>query len=426
MSRQKTYRVEPSASRLTASLRDIGYDFVTALADIADNSVTAGATKVDLTIEFAGEDSRVVIADNGHGMTSNQLNEALRFGSRQSYGQHDLGKFGLGLKTASLSQCRQLTVLSRASSQRRRIEARILDLDYVHYMDEWEVLAPHWKELDPEVTDLLSSEPGTVIQWTNLDRILTYADKSSHWARRRLESLTASARIYLGMVFHRYLAGTVAGREPLKMTVNGEVIQGWDPFGREETATIQLPARSIPLKIGTVTGTVRFQPFILPPRERFSSPAAFEHLSGPNKWNRQQGLYIYRAGRMIQHGGWCGIRTIDEHTKLARAAISFDPELDELFQVNVAKMRVTMPSELRNLLSKHIAELCIRANGIYREGSNTGNPGPERSRPTIGSAEDIGFAIRAAAIELGEIDAIRKVEAKIRARTPEIVDALGW
>ena len=423
--RPRSIRVEPSASRLTASLRDIGYDFVTALADVVDNSVTAGATDVNISIEFAADDSRVVIADNGRGMTNNQLNEAFRFGSRRTYGQSDLGKFGLGLKTASLSQCRQLLVLSRASKERRRIEARVLDLDYVHHCDQWEILSPHWHELDSELTDRLSTQAGTVVVWSKLDRILTYADTSSHWARRRLESLTESAKRYLAMVFHRFLQHNIQDRATLKITVNGDVIQAWDPYGTDENRTVRLPPRTFPLAVGSVTGKVRFQPFILPPRERFSSPSAFERLSGPNKWNRQQGLYLYRAGRMIQHGGWSGIRTLDEHTKLARAAISFDPALDDLFQVNVAKMRVSMPQELRVLLQKPVAELCARADRIYREGASFGQP-DRASSIKLGSAEDIGFAIRAVALELGELETIRRVEAKIRQRNPEIADALGW
>ena len=129
---------------------------------------------------------------------------------------------------------------------------------------------------------------------------------------------------------------------------------------------------------------------------------------------------------MIQHGGWCGIRTLDEHTKLARAAISFDPALDELFQVNVAKMRVTMPSELRQLLEKPIAELCSRADGIYRDGASSSAPEPDAKNGETGSAADIGFAIRAVALEVGELEAFKRIEAKIRERDPSMINALGW
>src|SRR5690349_16193592 len=98
------YDVSPSAARLTGSLRDIGYEFTTAVADIVDNSVAAAATRVEILIEHNGADSTVFIADDGAGMSPQILLEALRFGTRRSYGQGELGRYGLGLKTASLSQ----------------------------------------------------------------------------------------------------------------------------------------------------------------------------------------------------------------------------------------------------------------------------------------------------------------------------------
>lgn len=424
--RNEVVEVRPSASRLTSSLRDIGYDFVTALSDVVDNSVTAGATHVDVRLEFAGQDSRVLIIDNGSGMTAARLNEALRFGSRRTYGSRDLGKFGLGLKTSSLSQCRRLTVLSRAAAKQRRIEARILDLDYVDYVDEWEVLAPHSSEFEPEILDLLRSGPGTLVVWELLDRVLTYADPTGHWARRRLDTLAEASQQYLGMVFHRFIDGEIDGRAPLKITVNGEVVQPWDPFASDEPAQQALHPRTFTVKVAGVSGEVRFRPFILPPRELFSSPQAFEHLSGPRKWNRQQGLYIYRAGRLIQHGGWCGIRTLDEHTKLARAAVEFDPALDDLFQVNVAKMRVSLPPELRTQLEKPVSELCLTADRVYREHATT----TERPRPPESTASqslrDAGFAVQATAMELGEEAALTRIMATIRERSPDMAKALGW
>src|SRR6266508_359055 len=127
--------VTPSARRLTDSLRHIGYEFVTAVADLVDNSVAADARNVDLDIQFDGARSLVMIADDGVGMTKRELNEALRFGTRRSYGRGDLGRFGLGLKTASISQCRRLTVVTRHSPVQARITTRCLDLDYISRTD---------------------------------------------------------------------------------------------------------------------------------------------------------------------------------------------------------------------------------------------------------------------------------------------------
>src|SRR5215469_13339969 len=142
VSLSKSAAITPSAARLTESLRDIGYDFPAAVADIVDNSVMADATQIDVQIEFAGEDSYVSIADDGEGMTPNGLIEALRYGSRRSYGRSDLGRYGLGLKTASLSQCRSVTVVSCRRAIGKTVTVRTLDLDLIAEWDEWLVVEP--------------------------------------------------------------------------------------------------------------------------------------------------------------------------------------------------------------------------------------------------------------------------------------------
>ncbi len=131
---------------------------------------------------------------------------------------------------------------------------------------------------------------------------------------------------------------------------------------------------------------VTFTGYVLPPRDQFSSPEQFDRMSGPLKWNRQQGLYIYRANRLVQFGGWNGIRGIDEHTKLARASIDFDTDLDETFQINVAKMSVVLPATLKNMLERPIHDLCVRADAAYRQAASLGETRKSASRaerPTV-------------------------------------------
>src|SRR6478672_9458436 len=135
------FTVTPSASRLTNSLREIGYDFPSAVADLVDNSISAGANRVEIVIEFEGIESRVLIADDGSGMSTNAVVEALRFGTRRDYDNDDLGRYGLGLKTASLSQCRTVTVASRRPGS-QRITVRQLDLDLIQDCDEWLIIDP--------------------------------------------------------------------------------------------------------------------------------------------------------------------------------------------------------------------------------------------------------------------------------------------
>lgn len=419
--------ISPAAARLTSSLRDIGYDFVTAVADLVDNSIEAGARTIDITTEFNGEDSWIRIADDGVGMRPTVLDEAMRFGTRRAYGDGELGRFGLGLKTASLSQCRRLIVITRAAEERRRIYTRVVDLDYIRHSDSWTALEISSKSLSPDLIGGLEHAPGTVVVWANLDRVFEGLSTMGGYARRRLQRLAGSAREHIGMVFHRFLDGEAAGREQVKITVNGEMVEPWDPFARSEEMTDALRPREFSLEHAGKRAEVVFRPYVLPHRDGFSTPKAFERFGGPKRWNRQQGFYIYRADRLIQAGGWAGIRAIDEHTKFARAAIEFPPSLDELFRINVAKMKVSLPGDLRAPLERSVNELVSAAQARYRRGELTRRDESHvPSRNGLPDMGQVGVAIRAAAIEVGEIAALKRIEEQLKLRSSEVASAVGW
>jgi len=434
VSARRSATVTPSAARLTDSLRDIGYDFPSAVADIVDNSVMAGATHVDVTIDFAGEDSYVVISDDGEGMTSNGLIEALRYGSRRYYGRSDLGRYGLGLKTASMSQCRSVTVLSCRRTAPDNISTGMLDLDLIREWDEWLIFKPPTAPVIEKSVERLASEPGTVVIWRKLDRVLPEKRPDGGWARRRIDALAAKTAEHLGIVFHRYLEGTVGSA--LVITVNGDKVKPWNPFAPTEISTIELPMQRFELAVGDVSGPVTLRRFVLPARDEFSSVEEFERYSGPLNWNRQQGIYTYRAGRLVQWGGWNGIRGIDEHTKLARASVDFDTDLDSVFNINVAKMRVTLPPQIRQMLERPVNELCGYADARYRNASrnapkkqNEKQPEAPDNRPVVDSEphlqSEIGLALRAAAMEAGESVALRRIVQVLAMRAPETARSLG-
>jgi len=424
--------ITPSASRLSGSLRDIGYDFPAALADIVDNSISASASRIDVEIKFDGADSYVLVADDGSGMSEPELNEALRFGSRRRYRGGDLGRYGLGLKTASLSQCRRVTVASRRAPLQRRITTRCLDLDRILRTDRWQITEPLDGWAAGRSAEWLDAGPGTVVIWERLDRILPEQRPEGGWARRRLEGLARRSAEYLGMVFHRFIEGADAAGEPVVITVNGEKVRSWNPFAPEEAETRELPLQMFEVETGALTGSVALRRWLLPPRDRFSSVEEWERLSGPNKWNRQQGLYIYRADRLIQGGGWCGIRAIDEHTKLARASLDFQTDLDDLFHINVAKMRVILPAQVRSPLEAPVHELCHRADGVYRRESprnRRDEAGASSNGRDAGAGTDagtLGSDIVAAALDAGELDGFRRVMERLRQIAPQSADLLGW
>jgi len=434
MPSSKLLTITPSAARLTESLRDIGYDFMSAVADLVDNSIMADATRVEIVIEFDGEDSWVLVADDGCGMTANGLVEALRYGTRRSYSRGDLGRYGLGLKTASLSQCRSVTVVTCSSLTTGRVSTRTLDLDLISEWDEWLVVDPGRQPLVQRARDWLSSEPGTVVIWQKLDRVLPERRPDGGWARRRLTALAAKTAEHLGIVFHRFLEN--AEGPGLVITVNGQKVEPWNPFAPGEPSRTELAQQRFELAVNDIVGTVTLQRFVLPSRDQFSSPVEFERLSGPLNWNRQQGLYIYRAERLVQWGGWNGIRGIDEHTKLARAALDFDTDLDSVFNINVAKMRVTIPPQLRQMIERPINELCGHADSSYRknssrptESSDDTEPGrkpPWAAPDSMGTGRDeVGLALRAAAMQAGEYEAFKRIIGALTAQTPDIARALG-
>ena len=232
------------------------------------------------------------------------------------------------------------------------------------------------------------------------------------------------------MVFHRFIENESRRSAPLTISVNGIKVEPWNPFAPLEDHRLELAPQSFEVSAGDTYGRVFLNRYVLPPRSRFSSLTEFERLSGPLKWNRQQGLYIYRSDRLIQHGGWCGVRAADEHTKFARASLDFDTDLDILFQINVAKMRVSLPPEVRTLLERPIHELCHRADAVYRrETEKTARRSPSdgiTESKQRGAFGEVGTALMAAALDAGEHAAFTRIMDKLRVLSPDVAQGLGW
>jgi len=348
------------------SLRDLGYELPQAIAELVDNSIDAQATKVDIGVHFDGAESWIRVVDNGNGMTGRSLTEAMRYGSDGIYRPGALGGFGLGLKTASFSQCRTLTVASRRTPTSRP-EVRRWDLDDVAANDDWylERLLP--SEAPRALIDPLRESRGTVVLWERLDRVLMYRDPSGVHAEKTLRALTNELSEHLAMVFHRFLSGEARRDLPFSLTINDRPIEPWDPFARNESATKEHPEQRLSLTHNRTDFDVIVRPYVLPSQQRFSSPDAHQAAGGPRKWNGQQGFYVYREDRLIQSGGWNRLRTQDEHTKLARIAVDVPRELDDLLAVNVSKMRVSIPEQIRPGLRALVAGIVSDAQRRYRD-----------------------------------------------------------
>lgn len=385
--------VLPSARKLMSSLRDIGYELPSAVADLVDNSIDAGAEDIDVTFGEQGVGSWIRIVDDGMGMTPRQLDEAMRYGSQRTYSSSALGHFGLGLKTGSLSQCRRLTVASRCRLN-SPLAVRRWDLDLVAERDSWDLDTPPKKELPLQLVEPLRARTGTVVLWERLDRVLAFRNPDGAATRRALANMATEVADHLGMVFHRFITGEWAdGDAFVNISVNGTPVTAWDPFAREEPRTKVLPRQKIELKSDDgSTATLTVQPYVLPSQGHFSSPEAHQIAAGPNRWNRQQGFYVYRRDRMIQSGGWNRIRTMDEHAKLARIAIDLPAGNEELFGINVAKMSIVIPEAARAPLRTIASAVVQQAQWSYREHlDRRAEPaGTEAGRPRVAPPGESG------------------------------------
>lgn len=432
------HTVIPSPARLVETLRNVGYDFKAAIADLIDNSIAAKATRVDIAGRFKGGDPWIRIVDNGHGMSPDRLNEALRYGSNREYEPDELGKFGLGLKTATHSQCRKLIVATK-QKQSRQIEARIHDLDHLIESDRWEITTIPPSEQSPLLTEPLKGyESGTVILWRDLDRMLDYKDPSGKWAEMGLKQRMEELDNYLGMIFHRFLSNKEIYDWPgMEIFIGKTRVEPWDPFCRAEQYTEQLDSQDLDIYFQNQRGRVYFTPYILPNMHRFSDRKAHTR-AGRGRWTSSQGLWIYRANRLIQDGGWSRIRTNDEHTKYARAALEFFPDVDDAFGINISKMQVSLPDGLRTDLKKPITILCKRAKDLYNAGGKTipkrkhitsrkGQSYLKPQPPTpITSISHIGQSIEQAANNIGEDEVLDRIKQELHKIDKDVINALGW
>jgi hypothetical protein len=345
----------PRADAMMESLRSVGYDLETAVADIVDNSISAGAKDIDIWFEWAAASSWVRIKDNGRGMSDSQLREAMRLGGRsplEERSPEDLGRFGLGLKTASFSQCRRLTVISRQSAM--AVHVRCWDFDVVQVWRDWILLDRTQPSSDPAALTEPPLTGGTVVVWELLDRIVANAEVAGahdHFLERVDDTYK-----HLAMVFHRYLTG----RGAIRMTLNGRRVEPWDPFLSSHPATQALPETTL----GDGASEVAIKPHVLPHESKLSQE---EHrqASGPRGWNAQQGFYVYRNRRLIVPGSWLGMYQQEEHTKLARIQLDIQNAVDQTWHIDVRKATAVPPAVIRRQLQQIAQRTRQTARKVY-------------------------------------------------------------
>lgn len=353
------YRAPPRASSLIESMRDIGYSFETALADIVDNSITANSKQIDIFCDADSEQPVIAILDNGSGMDGGKLLDAMRPGSQNpldNRAEGDLGRFGLGMKTASFSQCRRLTVVTLNAGL---LNAARWDLDYVADKDDWLLQVLNETEIaETSFIDRLN-DSGTLVVWEKLDRLSDETQKTS--LKDHLYEQLDQARHHLELVFHRFLAGEKPFRK-ISIRINGAEVNAFDPYNSKHPATIPSPEERI-----LVSGAhVVVQSFVLPHHNK-ASKDEWEKYAGDGGYLRNQGFYVYRAGRLIVHGTWFRLIKQSELTKLARVRVDMPTELDHLWKIDVKKASASPPLIVRQRLKTIIDKIAGASNRVYTQ-----------------------------------------------------------
>ncbi|MEP2683825.1 MAG: ATP-binding protein [Sulfitobacter sp.] len=362
---------EPDASRLIFGLRDTGYNFRTASADIIDNSIAANADEIHVRVSMAADGRKFVyFGDDGDGMNEADVHNALRYGAPVRESLASLGKFGLGLKTASSSVCRRFTVISRKDAT-EPLAKLAWDLDHVEETGEWEMLREPVEPHEKEAWDELCGETGTLVVWSKCDRLLSknYDEPGGTKEQGAIKRLRTGLKDHLGTIYHRFLDTSDARVRNVIITVDDEAVLPWNPFFTEKSEQVLASAQQV-IEVasddGESAGAATIKAWILPNSNTLSD----EEKAKARITNRGQGFYIYREGRLINAGGWLGVfgshGTFEPHMSLLRIEFDFGHELDEAFYVDVKKSRILFDPAIEEYLNSLLRNSRREAENRYR------------------------------------------------------------
>lgn len=346
--------IAPVPGDLVESLRDFGYTLPSALADLIDNSLTAKAKAIDIHLEARGPDSYLAVVDNGRGMDQKTLVEAMRMGTKgplAARSDNDLGRFGLGMKTASLSQGTRLTVVTKTAGKATLV--RRWDVAHIRKTDRWELLTNASPEASRFVKVIEKMRSGTAVIVENLDRA-TYLKVRSGDVRQHFgRSLDAVSR-HLAMVFHRFIENGVT------ITLGSTVLPPWDPFLKKQSTKLATERFTLLGK------SIQIVPYVLPHHSNLTDEE-HDNAAGPNGWNAHQGFYLYRCERLILPGSWLNLNLRkEEHFKLARIQVDLPNTMDAEWQLNVTKSQVAAPAALRDDFARVARNVRAQAAEVYR------------------------------------------------------------
>ena len=341
--------LEPNIKEYIESLREIGYSTDLAMADIIDNSVTAIPTFIKIQTLVSSE-LQVAIFDDGIGMTRNELMEAMRMSSKGPNafrGESDLGRFGLGLKTASFSQCKKLIVISKKNDE---LNGFCWDLELIA-IKGWYLLDANFENI-PYLDELKNLNSGTIVLWENIDKF------NSEILADKIDSL----RYYLGLVFHRFIEGT-ANASKINISINGNNIKPQNPFAdsNNEFGSVQ-ELESYDLKFNKEK--IKIRPYIMPHHSKLSD-SDYNKIGMKEGYYNSQGFYLYRINRLIEYGTWWGLKPSNESNKLVRIKVDIPNSMDIDWSIDIKKSTATPPYAIKTQLKRILEYVLPIGSRVY-------------------------------------------------------------
>lgn len=343
----------PGAAAMIETFRAIGYNLETAVADIVDNSISALAQNIYINRIWKGGNSIITIKDDGYGMSSEEIIQAMRPGAQNPLEERsitDLGRFGLGLKTASFSQCRNLTVMSKKSGE--AVSYWTWSLDYVAQSDKWELLKWAPEEYLNSLDDINS---GTIIIWSHLDRVISSSTREDDEnAKRKFSEAFDKVKKHLSMTFHRFMEN-----KSLKLYWCGNEILPWNPFCPLESK-VQI------MSTDYISDNVTVKGYVLPHKNNFTSERAYKDAEGLYGFSAHQGFYVYRGDRLLLAGDWLGLIRKEESYKLVRIQIDLPNSVDSDWQIDIKKSKAYPPISCRQQLEAYAKKACGIGLEVYK------------------------------------------------------------
>jgi len=365
---------QPDPTRIIEGLRDTGYTFNTSVADIIDNCISHGKAKnvwLDISMDYDGEIS-LTITDDGSGMNEIGLINAMKYGSRTLSNPESLGKFGMGMKTASSAFCRRYSMISR-DDVKNEFKKLTWDLDHVCEVNDWDMLEESLTDSEDEICGkYLDKDRGTIVHWEKIDRVIReYDSPGGKFAQTALKKKTDELEFHLGMVYQQFIDNKFNDFAQINIKVNNKIIEPWDPFCQDEEKTEKLvdEANHIEDEDGNKIGNFSVSAYAIPDKYNFSTEEAQKNA---RLSNRLQGIYVYRHGRLISHGSWLGIRALEPHFTLSRIKLSFDYKMDEIFQIDLKKSRILLNQGLLDWLKDFLSAPVRETENRYRKGKKKG------------------------------------------------------